>query len=97
MFEHPEDVMQTAEETPKVSISPPKASPGENSTLPCFTTKDDPLRRIDKPVLCQVMDGEYKEHYNDVFAGIPFLPPCCDPCPTHLLEASNEAGGTRED
>ncbi|CAZ83266.1 unnamed protein product [Tuber melanosporum] len=67
MFEHPEDVMQRAGETPKVSMSPPKASPGENSTLPCFTIKDDPLRRINRSVMCRVMDGEYKEHYDEIF------------------------------
>lgn len=62
--------MQREQESqpPKFCISPfSKSSPGENSTLPCFTNKDDPLRRIRKEILCHVLDGRYQEHYDEIF------------------------------
>jgi M-phase inducer tyrosine phosphatase len=64
MFEHPEDVMQT-ERDETVPNPSPRADPGENSYLPCFNVKDDPLRRIDRATLCEVMDGQYVEHYDE--------------------------------
>lgn len=67
MFEHPEDVMQRdLRGRGDVDLSPAKSSPGENSILPCFSSKDDTLRRIDKSTLCQVMDGEYKGKYDEL-------------------------------
>ena len=64
MFEHPEDVMQTERDETAPDPSP-RADPGENSYLPCFNVKDDPLRRIDRATLCKVMDGQYVEHYDE--------------------------------
>lgn len=70
MFENPQDVLDregnTQEQAKKNSLSPsPKHSPGEKSILPCFSIKDDPLRRIDKKTLCKVLDGDYAEHYDE--------------------------------
>lgn len=66
MFEHPEDVMQRDVQGDDMDLSPVKSSPGESSILPCFSSKDDTLRRIDKSTLCQVMDGEYKDQYDEL-------------------------------
>lgn len=67
MFEKPKDVMQR--DVPgqaSIDLSPVKSSPGESSILPCFSSKDDTLRRIDKATLCKVMDGEYKGKYDEL-------------------------------
>ncbi|KAI5784789.1 hypothetical protein FPQ18DRAFT_265494 [Pyronema domesticum] len=41
------------------------ADPGENSYLPSFTIKDDPLRRITRATLCDVLDQKYQMHYDE--------------------------------
>ncbi|KAI5815918.1 hypothetical protein BZA77DRAFT_247634 [Pyronema omphalodes] len=41
------------------------ADPGENSYLPSFTIKDDPLRRITRATLCDVLDQKYRMHYDE--------------------------------
>lgn len=67
MFENPKDVMKRDVQIQAcVDLSPVKSSPGESSILPCFSSKDDTLRRIDKATLCQVMDGEYKDKYDEL-------------------------------
>jgi M-phase inducer tyrosine phosphatase len=80
MFEHAEDVLQSeaTEEEVKLNLSPsasprfaspgfpsPMADPCENAILPFFMNKDDPLRRINRATLIEVLDGQYKEHYDD--------------------------------
>lgn len=42
-------------------------SPGEQHTLPCFTVKDDPLRRIKKAIFLDILDNKYKQHYDEYF------------------------------
>lgn len=67
MFENPKDVMKRDVRVQAgLDLSPVKSSPGETSILPCFSSKDDTLRRIDKSTLCQVMDGEYKDKYDEL-------------------------------
>lgn len=69
MFEKPKEVMRDDDlrkSLVKMPINPsPRADPGESSYLPCFTVKDDPLRRINKATLCEVMDGTYENHYDE--------------------------------
>lgn len=67
MFEHAQDVMQedAKDEEGRLNPSPRAADPGEGSYLPCFSVKDDPLRRITRETLCDVLDDRYKEHYDD--------------------------------
>lgn len=47
--------------------SPENHSPGEQHTLPCFTVKDDPLRRIKKAVFLDILDNKYNQHYDEYF------------------------------
>lgn len=49
-----------------IADSPADRSPGEDHSLPCHTVKDDPLKRIKKSVLLDVLDNKYKDHYNEV-------------------------------
>lgn len=69
MFENPREVMNDGEDGKslvKLATDPiSKVDLGENSYLPCFTVKDDPLRRINKATLCEIMDGSYEKHYDD--------------------------------
>lgn len=67
MFEHAQDVMQedAKDEEGSLGPSPRAADPGEGSYLPCFSVKDDPLRRITRETLCDVLDDRYHEHYDD--------------------------------
>jgi M-phase inducer tyrosine phosphatase len=68
MFENPQDVMQEDAKDEEGKINPcpsPKVDPGENSYLPCFNVKDDPLRRITRSTLCDVLDEQYKDNYDD--------------------------------
>ncbi|KAL7273146.1 m-phase inducer phosphatase [Rhizina undulata] len=68
MFDNPKEVMKKdLKEANKIIASPlDKASVEESSILPSHTIKDDSLRRIDKSVLCQVMDGKFKENYDEL-------------------------------
>lgn len=67
MFENPDEVMgRDMQDRSDMYLSPAKSSPGENSILPCFSSKEDTLRRIDKSTLCQVMDGQYKDQYDEL-------------------------------
>ncbi|TGZ78628.1 Rhodanese-like protein [Ascodesmis nigricans] len=66
MFEHAEDVMEAEKEDAPRSINPDMVDPAENYFLPSFAVKDDPLRRIERKTLCDVLDGKYKEHYDEL-------------------------------
>ncbi|KAH8155133.1 uncharacterized protein LAJ45_00142 [Morchella importuna] len=66
MFDNPDDLMKRNVRTKGTELSPIKDSPGEKSILPCFTSKEDTLRRIDKATLCKVMDGQYKDEYDEL-------------------------------
>jgi len=48
-----------------IADSPANRSPGEQHCLPCHTVKDDPLRRIKKSVLTDVLDKKYTGHYDE--------------------------------
>lgn len=63
MFEHPQEVV-TKDANEEVSKSP-MADAGENTYIPSFNVKDDPLRRINRATLISIMDGEYEEHYDE--------------------------------
>ncbi|KAA8899647.1 Rhodanese-like domain-containing protein [Sphaerosporella brunnea] len=69
MFENVEEVLHSAanEEDTKFNPgpSPTTLDPSEDSFIPSFTVKDDPLRRINRATLIAVLDGQYKEHYDE--------------------------------
>src|SRR5690606_33628132 len=71
MFENADDVMSDDKDGAGLAASfmnsPRGAAPGENSTLPSFQHKDDTLRRIEKSTLLDVLEGKYKEHYDEFF------------------------------
>lgn len=48
-----------------IADSPANRSLGEQHCLPCHTVKDDPLRRIKKSVLADVLDRKYTDHYDE--------------------------------
>jgi len=48
-----------------IADSPANRSSGERHSLPCHTVKDDPLRRIQKSVLADVLDKKYTDHYDE--------------------------------
>lgn len=71
MFEHPEEAVspqKKQEEKLKARYpsSPATKAPGETATLPSFKSDSDNIRRIGRDVLLDVMDGKYKEKYDDV-------------------------------
>lgn len=60
MFDREDDVMD--KDVPK--FLSPKTE--EATILPSFSSKDDNLRRIDHSTLCDVLDGKYKNAYEDL-------------------------------
>ncbi|KAF8424903.1 hypothetical protein EV426DRAFT_701170 [Tirmania nivea] len=48
-----------------IADSPANRSPGEQHCLPCHNVKDDPLRRIKKSVLADILDKKYTDHYDE--------------------------------
>jgi hypothetical protein len=67
IFEDPQsDSMEigNGQGLPASSPSPKGGDFGENSHLPCFSVKDDPIPRIDSKILCGVIDGRYKDLYD---------------------------------
>lgn len=60
MFDRQDDVMD--KDVPK--FMSPKSE--EATILPSFSSKDDNLRRIDHSTLCDVLDGKYKDAYEDL-------------------------------
>lgn len=67
MIDKPEDTCIKPPTQKLLSIidSPANHSPGECQTLPCFTVKDDPLRRINRSILLDVLDNKYRNHYDE--------------------------------
>jgi M-phase inducer tyrosine phosphatase len=70
MFENAEDVLQSEATEEEAKLNPglsaaPMAEPEQKAILPSFTVKDDPLRRINRATLIDVMDGQYKEHFDE--------------------------------
>jgi len=63
ILENPQEVMKN-NANEEVSKSP-KADSDENTIIPSFNVKDDPLRRINRATLISIMDGEYKERYDE--------------------------------
>jgi len=63
MFEHPQEVVHHVANG-ELNTSP-KTGAGENTVIPSFNVKDDPLRRINRATLISIMDGEYKEHFDE--------------------------------
>lgn len=45
----------------------PSETTGESVMLPSFTNKDDTIRRIDKATMVQVLEGHYKEQYDQCY------------------------------
>ncbi|KAF8475533.1 hypothetical protein BDZ91DRAFT_673360 [Kalaharituber pfeilii] len=69
MIEKPEDAMPPADKIMTPKLAPitdilANSSPGESHILPCFTVKDDSLRRIKKSILLDVLDDKYKDQYD---------------------------------
>lgn len=70
MFENAQEVVDgDKEELPASILNSPAngAAPGENNVLPCFQSKDDTLRRIEKNVLLDVLAGHYNDRYEQIY------------------------------
>ncbi|RPA79546.1 Rhodanese-like protein [Ascobolus immersus RN42] len=66
MFETADEVVKGKKDLPS-PVSSISESSSESTILPSFTHKDDTIRRINKATMVQVLEGQFKEQYDQCY------------------------------